>query len=374
MRVNVQRGFTLIELLVVISIIGMLAALLLPAVQQGREAARRATCVNNQRQLALALMMYEEKNGSFPGYVNYLWNPDRRKSTMDGPPVGWMFFVLPYMDRADLFEAYCRPPELLAGEEVSILLPTGYLKLAVCPSDAQAGSRRTDDNPNVLSYVVNCGLNDYYQWPAPFSATVPLDWAANGVFHYNLAAFAAIEVPDTQYNFSVTFAPQPQRVSNSFIANGDGAATTLLLSENVDARFWGDRHESALGFTWQAGFDEEGKPAPRPCPLGDSLQTSLKHINEDLGMGGQDPVAAFARPSSYHRGGVVAAFCDAHVGFLSETIDYLVYCQLMTPRGKSCMAAPTPATAEGPFVPFARATEHPELQIYGRAVLDEGSY
>ncbi len=97
-----RRAFTLIELLVVIAIIGLLVALLLPAVQSAREAARRAQCVNNLKQLGLALHNYEGSHQTFPpGYVSN-FNPS---GTDTGPGWGWAAMLLPQVEQTNVFNA-----------------------------------------------------------------------------------------------------------------------------------------------------------------------------------------------------------------------------------------------------------------------------
>src|SRR4051812_27324764 len=89
-----HRGFTLIELLVVIAIIAVLIALLLPAVQSAREAARRAQCVNNLKQVGLACMNYESTLGCLPpGTKGSLWGT-------------WMLFALPFAEQQALYNAW----------------------------------------------------------------------------------------------------------------------------------------------------------------------------------------------------------------------------------------------------------------------------
>src|SRR5579884_2681998 len=97
-----SRGFTLIELLVVIAVIAVLIALLLPAVQAAREAARRAQCVNNLKQIGIALLNYEGSLHTFPsGYVS---NFDGQGSDT-GPGWGWAAMLLPQFEQAGAFNA-----------------------------------------------------------------------------------------------------------------------------------------------------------------------------------------------------------------------------------------------------------------------------
>src|ERR1700754_2125242 len=89
-----QNGFTLVELLVVIAIIGVLVALLLPAIQAAREAARRSQCVNNLKQLGIAMQNYHDTNGELPkGTVSCCWGT-------------WQMSILPFIEQAQLADRY----------------------------------------------------------------------------------------------------------------------------------------------------------------------------------------------------------------------------------------------------------------------------
>src|SRR5688572_23468794 len=110
-RLRAPRAFTLVELLVVIAIIGTLVALLLPAVQAAREAARRNTCTNNMKQLHLALTSYDTQLRKLPGYVNELFNPNATKTgtppripANSGRRASWIVMAFPYMEQTALWE------------------------------------------------------------------------------------------------------------------------------------------------------------------------------------------------------------------------------------------------------------------------------
>ena len=126
-----KYGFTLIELLVVISIISLLIALLLPAVQNAREAARRTGCVNNLKQLGLALANYESASRSFPpGYVSHFDS----SGNDTGPGWGWTAMILPQIEQKPLFSAVNLnlPIEDVANPTVRLTRMTAFL----CPSDS----------------------------------------------------------------------------------------------------------------------------------------------------------------------------------------------------------------------------------------------
>lgn len=154
-----RRGFTLIELLVVIAIIALLIGLLLPAVQQAREAARRTQCKNNLKQIGLALHSYHDSFSALPmGYCAALPYVDGATDSANG--WGWSSMILPYLDQGPLYNQlnFSQPMENAAGIQTQI-------KAYLCPSDiTPAGSiairnavGTTLTTAAVSSYAAVCG-------------------------------------------------------------------------------------------------------------------------------------------------------------------------------------------------------------------------
>ena len=142
------------ELLVVITIISMLMGLLLPAVQSAREAGRRATCLNGEKERATAMLNYESSRRSFPGYANWIG----QNQTI---PASWVVALLPYLEKTDMYNLWASYGTTANSVTNTFAQnPTGtagvnpYMKMLVCPSD-------TSDNQidAWCSYVCNRGCN-----------------------------------------------------------------------------------------------------------------------------------------------------------------------------------------------------------------------
>lgn len=303
-----RSGFTLVELLVVISIIGMLMALLFPAVQAARETGRQNTCRNNIRNLALAIIQYEKASGLYPGYVN-----EMHPNSDYGTPRSWVFAILPQLERHDLYEAYA----------MDHTHPHEDLAVLHCPTNPDDGANQ---NPK-LDFVVNAGLPDFQMNCTPPLPPGP-DWIANGIFHDSRDDFYGTDCK------KVCSIPGP-KCQESYVSVSDGTTNTLLLAENVDAASWllqsGSSWERQLAFVWYADMATPSTPGAADGITGPPLENRInRHI-------GEDPLyldIKYARPASYHPNIVNVAFCDGHVRTLSQDIDYLVYTQLMTPRGR----------------------------------------
>jgi len=270
---NYRKGHTLIELLVVLIIVGVLISLVVPAVQKAREAARLAQNMENQRQLALAIQSFASKDiyGRFPGYVGV--------GADNVTPISWAVQLFPFIGRQDL---YVNPAAAT------------YVEILVSPVDD--GPR---DKPR-LSYVVNGGLPDGSDpvTDGGLPAGTTAEDAVDGIFYDHTLDLAS-------------------RVYQSRSDVSDGLSNTLLLSENIDARYWTDVTE------------------PYQCVLWQSIASPFA-VNKEINMGvGLVVDQTLARPSSHHPGGIVAAFADATARFIVETVDPDVYRSMLTAKGRA---------------------------------------
>jgi prepilin-type N-terminal cleavage/methylation domain-containing protein/prepilin-type processing-associated H-X9-DG protein len=304
--VDRRRGFTLIELLVVIAIIAVLISLLLPAVQSAREAARRAQCVNNLKQLGLAAANYESSNGIMPT-GNY-WT--RRLSDPTTFTYGPSVFVnmTPYMEQSQVFNAY----NFAMGWEAPMNATIAGVGISSlwCPSDA-----------SVL---------DGYLLSALLSGPPPDGFYSSATrVTQQFISYAGCEGTWAQYESPNDGIPNFQAwvtASNGLIYSGaktrissitDGLSNTILFGERAHGLFGGS--DAPFYMWWNSGW------------WGDTFFDALFPINPTKSLGGQmdlnDPNNAYGgwwwipleAASSFHPGGANFAFCDGSVKFLKDS-------------------------------------------------------
>ncbi len=183
-----RRGFTLIELLVVIAIIAVLIALLLPAVQAAREAARRAQCVNNLKQIGLALHNYHDVNGSFPmGSGNCQWTSVGNYTPKQGLSIHSA--LLPHMEQSAIYNSINFMWGMEDGSTTTLPYPiqstasNAQISAFICPSDLYAGDYFTNAN----CYFGSLGTTTYYVSSAnatPPATTIYASSPSTGLFAY----------------------------------------------------------------------------------------------------------------------------------------------------------------------------------------------
>ena len=321
---NGRRGFTLVELLVVITIIGMLMALLLPAVQAARENGRRTICLNNQRNIAQAMISYEASKQRFVGRTSVI----NTSSFPGGIVVNWVVPLLPQLQRRDIYDAW--PPTDNNGDLLRL-----DVELLRCPSDAV-----TSSSGGLTSYSGNAGRLDVGSDPDTF------DYRENGILH------------DYRPNVS-----NPVRVSLAYLTKHDGAQNTILISENLNATNWDI--PDTIDFENPNPPKVEGQGGNNNFLLWfPDLNADPKQalrINEEKDVSPSDVVAAHMRPSSNHSSGVNIAFAGENVRFVSDQIEYRVYALLMTPHGKN---AKEPGTSPG-TPPILTRGAYPGVDEYG---------
>jgi prepilin-type N-terminal cleavage/methylation domain-containing protein/prepilin-type processing-associated H-X9-DG protein len=320
-----RHAFTLVELLVVIAIISTLMGLLLPAVQNAREAGRRNTCMNNIGQLSKATIAFDGQRQVMPGWRNRL--PGTTGS--NGLVVSWPTLLLPQIERKDVYRVWEANVAPLAGTTLTNASPN--IAIFLCPTSP---AENPDNAP--ISYAANGGSGT----EAIFGGTVVAKIGqprGDGVFLDTVA-----DVPDNKtYN--------PARTSLDVISSGDGTATTLMFSERCASGIsstpsWNQQAlqntAASPGTAEGVGYRNPGSPTATAwgtlsssTPLLFLLPLASPTASPPAVTRTINPnVAAdqYRYPSSNHPGGVVAAYCDGHTAFLRDSISPATYSQLMT--------------------------------------------
>jgi len=304
-------AFTLVELLVVIAIIGLLAALLLAAVQAAREAARRAGCINNMRQLGIAVHNFHDVNRRLPpsGTIGETaGNIDPRTGTQ----FSWLVLILPYLEQQNLRDAFDTTRSVFDQPgDPQMWQPS----LLLCPSDAARGQ-----------YFRDSGLTSSKQF-------------AKG----NYAAFVSPYHTEFQNNYPGVIAAGAER---SFASITDGTSGTLMISE-LRTRAVESDQRGAWALPWNGStalaFDVH-LHAPGyqidTASLGATQLPNSRGPNFDMIYNCENSPAAkasgmpcathgssaslhylSAAPRSLHPGGVNVVYADSHTDFLSNNVD-----------------------------------------------------
>jgi prepilin-type N-terminal cleavage/methylation domain-containing protein/prepilin-type processing-associated H-X9-DG protein len=322
-----QRAFTLVELLVVFAIIGVLVALLLPAIQAAREAARRSQCQNNLKQIGLALLSHHDAMRRFPanGWGPF-WGPDPDRGSDYRQPGSWIYSVLPYIEEQPLRslgrDGDAKTITQAQKDNVAMVVQTP-LAMFNCPSRRAAipYPYSTTIAPRNFTAVASAAKSDY---------------AANAGRNWNLviksiemSSMAEGDDPTTWTKIPALFVATPEyrwdgiiyegsNVNNSKIT--DGTSKTFLVGEKS---LYIDSYTNGLDF----GDNEQmyqGDDIDSTRRAGDSTSTHDAPIQDTT----SDPASAPYGFGSPHSGGINFVMCDGSVHVIPYDIDLTTYARL----------------------------------------------
>lgn len=333
-RRRTRSAFTLVELLVVIAIIGVLVALLLPAIQSAREAARRTSCTNNMKQLTLGCLNYESSYQKFP-YA-------RKVDAWDA--YTWTQLVLPYIEEQQIqdlyYDLFATSGSFSPGGEGGRKRDAriAHLESFYCPSDVTpVPNEMADENWATMrgNYRACVGSGDMYG-----NQVIGGDFGPWGRGAFGVIPFQG----DPGFGADFTAGP-PEQVELSQIV--DGASNTLLISEGIapgESPGWGGPIGEIVYGNMGGGLfnttiaPNSGEPDRiwGPCP---EDVNNFKYPAPCLTLGipprGEPAVSDgnYVAARSYHPGGVVMAKTDGSVHFAEDGIDLFVWRSLGTRDG-----------------------------------------
>lgn len=317
-------GFTLVELLVVIAIIGVLIALLLPAVQQAREAARRMQCSNNLKQIGLALHNYENTHRVFP--------PGQCRDSSGSPDASTHAFILPFLEQGNSYKLFDFRYSI-NGSTVNAAATKQLITAYQCPSDIQPAGNSIAGSGTVYggsSYMQNLGA----------TATVistEISAQLGGPFHRNSATrFSDITDGTSNTALFAEIKKGPSGSSTKTVVPA-GDPNDFRVATSVTAGFWNADAEtppSVCETRSTSAWNYRGLQYYRGVVVTTFYTHTLtpnarKRDCVDGSHGSRGHLAA----RSYHPGGVQTAFVDGSVSFMPDTIDDATWRSLGTMAG-----------------------------------------
>ena len=348
-----RRGFTLIELLVVIAIIAVLIALLLPAVQAAREAARRMQCVNNLKQLGLAVHNYESTNGALPPQMSLLFASNG--SIPWKSQWGVSARVMPYIEQSSLYAAMNFTNKV--SDPTNSTAVAQSIKTFLCPSDPNPQPYVTTSTTGVVTaygvsnYAWNVGT--WYTFggfsnrtpnAGAFGTNMSRTWASftDGTSNSLLAAEVKTYTPAYHDNGTTPPAPLAASTASTYpsiadvqacIANAAGSGGKLATAPPGTPG--GGHTHWANGNSFYDGFTTALTPNARSPIAPGGPDGDLTTEDEDDG----GPTYSAVTPRSYHSGGVNALFGDGSVHFIKNSISGTTWRALGTVGGGEVISA-----------------------------------
>ena len=322
-----RRGFTLIELLVVVAVVAILVSLLLPAVQQAREAARKAQCLNNLRQIGVALHNYESVAGVLP--PSFVIDEDPEKS---GGQWSVQVRLLPFLEQLNL-EELVDFDVAYGGDDASLEVRTFRVPTYLCPDEINDRAR-TDSAGNPIHYPVNYAFNggDWFVWD-------------NATRRQGTGAFA----PNSAFGFqsfrdgvSGTLAFSEVKAFTPYVRDGGDAPDDPPADPYALAALPGSFKSSSGHTEWVDGrVHQTGFTAALPPNTSTPVAGGADGGGDDWGdftacreaKTCDGPTRAAVTSRSYHPGGVQSLLMDGSGRFVAESVDAAVWRAVATRDG-----------------------------------------